>query len=231
MDKSTIHADLEWLADKSSYKQIFNIFYTLATVRYATQKQLQSVNHRVATKNNLSKLVELGYLAEKNLTTFLAYHVTEKTRQVLKQNGYNADIIQKKFKGEVLQHELLITDCILKLQGKEDYFTTFYPIFREPPDYQKEFLRPDACVIWKKDNSYKIQFLEVEEPKDDWENYLLGKRDKYERLAEDANLFLIWWKVNSQRLGLPMCKIEDFCFSVLCFSKLKFDWEGWNFER
>jgi hypothetical protein len=228
LDKATLYPDLEWIEKKASYKQVFKLFYTLGQVRYATFKQLHPLNHRVATKPNLVKFVELGYLKSIDLVkNQKAYSITEKTRKILKLEGFNIEVLQNKFTGQTLEHALLITDAVLKLQGQEHFYNVFYPIFREPPDYQKEFLRPDACILWKLEREYKIQFLEVEEQKPDWENYLLTKRDKYEKLARDPNTYYLWWKHWSDKLGLPMGRVEDFCFSVLC--NVKKDWEGWQF--
>lgn len=227
MDKASLYPELELIASRASYRQIFDLFYTLARVRYATFKQLHPLNHRIATKKNLVKLTELGYLSDHNLVK--AYHITEKTRNILKNEGYNTAILQKNFIGRSLEHALKTTDCLLKLQGQEHFYSVFYPIFREPPDYIKEFLRPDFAVVWKNDNLVKLQFGEVETEKPDWENYILTKREKYEKLARDQNTYLMWWKYHADKLNLPLCEEEDFCFSVLCFGNIKKEWEGWNF--
>lgn len=238
MDKATLYPDLEPIAAVASYKQIFDLFYTLAQIRYATFKQLHPLNHRVATKKNLEHLVNLGYLAAVNLVkNENAFHITENTRQILEREGFNVKAIQKKFTGQELTHALKITDCMLKLQAQEHFHNVFYPIFREPPKYVSEFLRPDACVVWKKEGAYKIQFLEVETEKPDWEAYLLVKKEKYEQLARDPNDYHLWWKGekengNHKMLNLPLCKEEDFCFSIICFSdkKLDYQWIGWTFN-
>ncbi|MDQ5987367.1 MAG: hypothetical protein CSYNP_03107 [Syntrophus sp. SKADARSKE-3] len=231
MDKATLYSDLEWIEKKASYKQAFELFYKLAQVRYATFKQLHPLNHRVATKPNLVRFVEQGYLFTHDLVKNQpAYSITEKARKILNFELYNTKILQKNFTGQSLDHALKITDCLLKLQASPEFYNVFYPFFREPPDYKSEFLRPDFCVIWKKENSYKIQFGEVEQPKANWDNYLLIKRANYERLASDKNLYDIWWSEWSKRLNLPMCKKEDFCFSVLCVGNIKKEWSGWKFE-
>jgi len=225
MDKSTLHPDLEWITNKATYKQVFDLFYTLGKVRYATFKQLHALNFRVATKTNLVRFIELDYLSNDNPVK--AYSITDKTKKILELERYNTKLLQTKLTGQTLEHALKITGSILKLKP----WTVFYPQFKEPPDYQKDWLKPDACLIFKKDNQIKIQFLEVEEIKQDWENYLLGKREKYERLATDANLFFMWWKHQSEKLGLPMGNVEDFCFSVCVVGNIKFNWEGFCFEN
>jgi hypothetical protein len=231
MDKATLYPDLEPIAAVSSYKQIFDLFYILAQIRYATFKQLHPLNHRVAKKKNLEYLVSLDYLSCIDLVkNTKAFHITEKTRQILEREGYNVRILQKKFTGQTLDHSLKISDTILKLQAQPYFYQVFYPVFRNAPNYEREFLRPDFCVIWKKDRSYKIEFGEVEEEKANWLNHLLIKKVNYERLADDQNLYDLWWTEQSKRLQLPMCKKDDFCFSVVCFGNIKKEWEGWNFE-
>ncbi len=231
MDKASLHPDLEPIAAVASYKQIFDLLYTVAQVRYATFKQLHPLNHRVATKKNLDNLVSLDYLASVRLVkNTKSFHITEKTRQILEREGFNVNIIQKKFTGFTLEHALKITDCLLNLQAKENLYQVFYPTFAAPPDYSKEFLKPDACLIWKKDRAYKIEFLEVEEAKPNWAEYLLVKKDKYEQLASDPNIYRIWWKYYAEKLNLPLCKEADFCFSVRCFGNIERDWEGWIWQ-
>ncbi len=233
MRKAELYSDLDWIENKFTFNQLFELFYTLARVRYATQKQLQPLNHRVATKENLVKFCELGYLNGVNLVkNEIAFYITDKTRQILANEGFNVKVLQKDFTGQILIHPLKITDCILKLQGEDNFYNVFYPAFREAPNYDKEFLRPDFCLIRKQpDGAYKIEFCEVETEKPDWLNYLLIKKEKYEKLATDQNLYYLWWKTWANKLDLPMCKETDFCFSVVCFSteKLDFNWNGWNF--
>ncbi|NLM67496.1 MAG: hypothetical protein GX180_10035 [Enterococcus sp.] len=236
MRKAELYSDLDWIENKFSFNQLFELFYTLARVRYATPKQLQPLNHRVATKTNLVKFCESGYLDGVSLVkNETAFYITDKTKQILANEGFNVKVLQKDFTGQTLTHPLKITDCILKLQGEEHFYNVFYPVFREAPKYDKEFLRPDFCVVLKKKSvniaHYKIEFCEVETEKPDWLNYLLIKKEKYEKLATDKNLYSLWWKVWAGKLNLPMCKEKDFCFSVRCFGNIKRDWEGWQFNE
>jgi hypothetical protein len=221
MDKATLYPDLEPIAAKASYRQIFDLFYTVAQVRYATFKQLHPLNHRVATKNNLVRMIELGYLSDDNLVK--AYHITEKTKEMLKGEGYNTKILSKSFTGQSLDHALKITDTILKLQAQEYFYNVFYPVLDGP-------LIPDFAVVWKNENLVKLQFCEVEESKPDHENYLLVKRDNYINLAQIQRTYSQWWKVKSEQLNIPLCKEEDFCFSVVCFGNIKREWDGWIFQ-
>ena len=202
MIKSDLYSELSEIAVKSSYKQIFDLLYLLSQFRYATFKQLHQINHRVATKKFLVKLCELGYLdTTKNLQ---AYKTNQKTWEVLEKEGYNTKIIQTNLTGETLEHELKITNVLLKLQTEPDFYKVIYPNFTT--------LIPDFCVIWKRENSYKIEFGEVEEPKFDWEQYIQDKEAKYKKLSGNIEVYSKWWKHWSGMLELPYCKQEDFCF-------------------
>jgi len=199
MDKPTLYPDLEPIAKNASYKQIFDLLYTLSLVRYATFKQLHSVNHRVCTKKNLVKMAEFGYLSQTKNNVFFT---TQKTWELLQGEGYNTKIIQKNLTGETLEHELKITDVLLKLQP----WRIFYPTFID--------LVPDACVIYlREDGFYKIEFLEVEEPKPNWDEYLKRKQDAYFVLSKDFNLWDKWWRRWHRLLDLPFCLVEDFKFT------------------
>jgi len=229
MKKDELYPDLKEIAKQSSYEQIFQFFYTLAQVRYATFKQLHPLNHRVVREKYLVKFCELGYLKQHELVK--AYSITKKAKQLLALNGFNIKVLQNDFTGIILTHALKITDCLLKLQGSPEFLQVFYPVFREPPDYLgKPILIPDFCVVWKKPGAYKIQFGEVETEKPDWEQYLFLKREKYEQIAGDQNTYYKWWKVWAENLSLPFPKEADFCFSVVCFGGIKKEWEGWHFE-
>lgn len=230
MKKSELYPDLEWTENKFSYTALFKELYRLALVRYATHDQLIPFNKQVFTKPNLVKLTELGYLDGAYLVeNDIAYHITPKTRDLLTKEGYNTSVIQKKYTAQSLIHALKITDCLLKLQGEQFFYTNFYPMFREPPEYKNPFLIPDACVVWNKEGTYKIQFVEVESEKQDWENYLLVKKQRYETMASTPDIYRIWWKQWAEKLNLPLCAENDFCFSVVCFGSIKKEWECWIF--
>lgn len=233
MEKSELYPDLEWIENQFTYKQLFDLLYLLAQFRYATFKQLHSINHRVARKGYLVKLSELGYLnIIQPVKNQKAFHITEKTKNILKREGYNTRILQEDFTGKELIHDLKITDCLLKLHGRENFYKIFYYRFTYPPDWKKEFLRPDFCVVWKNDTGYKIQFGEVEEEKSDWERYLLEKKNKYELLAQSEDVFNLWWRVWAEKLKLSLCKKEDFCFSVAIYSNKEFNLgEGFLWEK
>ena len=223
------YPDLIDIQNGGTWAKLFEFFYILAQVRYATKDQLNKVDGKFGTSKKLERLKARDYLSVKSPGVYI---ITEKTRQIISLEGYNTSILQSRFTGDVLKHELIITDCLINLRADDNFYRVFYPIFREPPDYKKEYLRPDGCLVWKnKENQYKLQFFEVEQDKPNWSAHLKGKKRKYETIAGDLNTWDKWWRYNSEQLQLPFCKQEDFCFSILCFSKLQFEWEGWEFNN
>lgn len=205
MIKSDLYPELADIAKNSSYEQIFKVLYTLSLSRYATAKQLREINHRVCVKKFLVKLIELGYLSTtKNLQAFTA---TPKAWEVLQAEGYNTKIIHKTLEAEAPQHELDISNALLQIYKEEHFFTNFYPHFGD--------LIPDACLVYRRDQGeYRIVFLEVENKKFDWENYIKKKYQKYQELGTQQEVYTKWWKRWSGLLGLPYCEQDKFCFSV-----------------
>lgn len=231
LNYSDKYPELEIFIKGSTWIKLFRFLYDFAQLRYATKEHLNQINNVYGTHKKLTHLVKEKYLSVKNGDI---YHITEKTRKLLGIEGFNTKILQSDFTGEVLKHELKITDCLLKLRKEPNFYGVFYPSFKE--------LKPDACLIYaekedyKKNNSkilrYKIQFLEVEDEKGNWEQHLKNKRDKYILLARDFYIWDKWWRHNCERLELPFCKVEDFCFSVLCVANIEpKEWEGWQWQR
>lgn len=228
MELEELYPDLAPLVKGASFTQLFRLFHALALVRYATKDQLNSVNSKIATKKKLTLLVDMGYLF---LTNTGAYFTAPKTLELLKERGFNTKILQKKLTGEGAEHQLQITSVILGRMKFTDFYSVFYPTFKQPPDYDKEYLRPDACLIRKNESAYKITFLEVENPKVNWTAYLADKKEKYDKVAQDYNTYDKWWRYHSDQLNLPFCREEDFCFSVLCVGGFRAEWEGWEFSH
>ena len=123
--------------------------------------------------------------------------------------GYNTKILQKEFNGTSLEHELKITDAVLDLMGDPEFYAVFYGNFG--------YVIPDAVVTYRKPDSYKIVFIEVEEPKPDWFDYMEKKKVFYMQLGKDKDVYEKWWKVWSTKLGLPYPQKNKFCFWILMF--------------
>ncbi len=186
----------------------------IGLVRYCLPEQLRLNKpflQHTATKKALNLLVDIGYL---NVLESGVLHLTDTAFRLLQAEGCNIKHLQKTFQAEYGMHELQITDYILKLTDKPEFFTAFYPAFKEPPDYRNEYLRPDACLVFKKDNLVKIEFLEMENPKFKQEHHILGKMRKYETIARDFNTYDKFFRGWFERIELPYCNVEDFCFSI-----------------
>lgn len=202
MNRSDRYSDLADIAKHTSYKQIFDLFHIVASCRYCTFKHLHAVNHRVGNKKHLVNLVELGYLS---LTDNKVFFTTPKTWYLLQAEGYNTDIIHKTLEAKAPEHELDITTALLNIYKEPDFYAVIYPHFVT--------LIPDACIVYKKDDAHKIVFLEVENEKPGWENYLNEKKKKYEELGRNEEVYTVWWKKWHSLLKLPYCSIDQFSFS------------------
>lgn len=205
----------EFYTPSRTKPRLLDALYTIGLVRYATQKQLKSVKKswvtHICTKQALEQLIELKYIGRNGSG---AYFLLDKSFRLLGENGFNTEHLTKRLQGQGNEHDHAVTDVLLKITGEPDFFTVFYPIFTAPPNYDKDFLIPDACIVLKRDDAYKLKFLEVETPKGNWSDYLEDKRLKYQRIASDYNTWDRWWRKWSAKLNLPMCDVNDFCFSV-----------------
>lgn len=213
------YSDLTDIVKGSSFSQLFQLLWTLGTVKYATKEQLNSVNSKLATKKKLEKLASADYLSVRNNV----FKITRKTLHLLKVQGYNTAIIPRKLTGEGDINEINNTSVFLQALKLTDFHALFYPHFK--------YLIPDACLFLKKEDKGKLVFLEIERPKPDWANYLEDKRDKYIRLAEDQEIYDIWWKEWARKLKLEMCQQEEFYFSVWCVGQIRREWHGWKFKE
>jgi hypothetical protein len=219
LNQSDRHPDLEPIVRGSTYKKLFDWLYKAAQLRYTTKDHLNRLNHQFGTKKKIQSLIEAGFLTAINSNQ--VFVITDKTRQALKDEGYNTKILQKEFNGSSVEHELKIVDALFETTlANPELHAIFY--------YDFGYVRPDAIVVLKKPGAYKIVFLEVEEKKDQWENYLQNKKNNYCRLAEDKDIYEKWWKVWSDKLNLPYPKKEDFCFWIVACTDTKGKWEGWG---
>ena len=180
-------------------------FWVLALVRYATFKQLKkcnfsSVGQHIFIKKDLQFLLQLEYLGQANGF----YFPRKKAFDHMREHGIITDNLQQRHRAEPDIHQSKLTEYIITEINRDDFYFVFYPQFQIG-------LIPDACIIYRNDTGYKIEFIEAENPKVDWENYILEKEEKYKRLASDPDTFR-WWKTWSFKLGLTLCNINDFCF-------------------
>lgn len=163
---------------------------------------MRGVNPKIGTGSKLSALIQLGYLSKSDGGF---YYTAPKGFELLEKEGFNTRILQKNLTGNYSLHQERLTDLLLIEMEKPNYYAIIYPSFT--------YKNPDACIIWKRDNQYKLEFIELElSPKDS--EYLPNKKAGYERLARDVEIYSVWWKTWSSYLKLPYCKLSDFCFGV-----------------
>jgi hypothetical protein len=218
MDYKIKYPDLAPIVATRSWKGLFDLLYTLAQVKVASYNQLNPVNFQIATAPKLAQLAALGYIG---FTQPVNYFTTPKLMNLLKDEKYRVRHLPKDFTGFGDEHQLAVTDCLLREMKDPEYFAVFYPDFK--------FLRPDAAIIYQKDNMAKLVFLEVERTDKD-PSYLLNKKEGYDKLARQQDIYDKWWKHWSEEFNFEMPPIEKFCFSVKCVGNFKADWKGWELD-
>ncbi len=62
----TLQLDFLFLLKGSSQKQLLDLLYKAALLRYTTKNQLNHINPKLGTAKKLPHLVDLGYLACNN---------------------------------------------------------------------------------------------------------------------------------------------------------------------
>ena len=217
MNLNDKYPELANLIKGSSYNQLFQLLYKVALLRYAAPEHLKRISFKIGTVNKTAKMNELGLL--QTFPTSISV-ITDKALNLLKEEGYNTELLIKKLQGTGAGDEPVIASVILDLMDEKDFFTVFYPHF--------DFLIPDACAVFRKDGKARLVFIEVEKKKGNWGKYLSEKKEKYERIGADPEIHDKWWRRWSGILKLELCPQEEFCFSVRCYSHLQFDWEGWK---
>lgn len=219
------YPDLKEFIAGTSWARLFQTLYYVHLLRYSDRKTLQDfTGTQIATKPKMNKLVELGYLKKENNI----FSSTQKTFDLLKNVGYNFNLLPAVAEGKgaefytqveiakLLKHPLCLTRKFDDLYEK----AFFYPNFG--------YVIPDGLMILRDGSKYELNFVEVERKKPNWAEYLEDKRQKYRRLAKDE---IVWkyWQIIAPFIALKCPPVNDFRFSVLCVSELKFEWRGWRF--
>lgn len=224
----------QFFTESANKQRLLQCFWTIALVRYLPFNTGKSVKkpwvQHIFTRPRLSQLSEMGYIdvIEKDV-----YTITLKGLKYLSNNDHNTKYIKPRTRGHGGAHSLKLTEAILAVMDEPYFFTVFYPTFTKPPEYTDRFLEPDACIVYKKEDAYRLVFLEIETDKPDWENYLLEKKHKYDTVGKSYETYSVWWRKFSQQLDLAYpASPSDFCFSVLCIpnKQLNYNWSGWRFE-
>jgi hypothetical protein len=183
----------------------------IAECRYASFETIKSVKNPITNsagaKPCLTKLLNAGYLA---LGDNHSYNITVKCKNLLNENGFITEHLKTDFKGGFDSHQQKLSSVIWPVMFQEDYFHTLYPTFEQNG---KPYLIPDACLIFKRGEAYKIDFVEVEES-DKPDEYLKQKAEKYKVVFSDVNIWDKWWRKWSGVFGLKFPEVDKLKFTV-----------------
>ncbi|RPI19465.1 MAG: hypothetical protein EHM58_01260 [Ignavibacteriae bacterium] len=195
----------------ATFSQLWQVFYYTRLFKYVHIRQYQLIKKsftKICTYKKLSELCELGYLKSPRHEVYAA---TNKVLPILNEAGYVTEILPPETVGKGDLNELHNTDVFVRCLKLPHFYTLLFPRFGYPV-----YLIPDALLVQKDENlsRYKLTFLEIEEPKPQWNSgWLEHKKDNYVRLSHDAALYA-YWKNICRLIRLPMPDISALKFSV-----------------
>lgn len=211
------------LGSGGSYKLLWDMLYHIRLLKYVRRSQLKEIDNRyskICAAKKLIKLVNLGLLKNTYEDVYIS---TAKSLELLKQLKYNTPILPKNISGEGFENELNNTEVFIQALKLPDFIALLYPNF--------EYLKPDALLVRGTKEKYRLEFLEVEAGKSNWDNYLENKRVNYLKLAGEKRPFS-YWVSQCNFLDLPIPDIKNFNFSVSIIGKVKNDFgTGFNFKE
>ena len=223
IDDKILFQDIIPLKSGGSYKLLFDMLYHIRQLKYVRQSQLRLILNRknfikpkyskICSVEKLNKLVELELLKNTYEDVYIA---TDKVMPKLHKNGYNTKLLPKEIKGSGKINQLNNTEVFIHALNLQDYKALIYPNF--------DYIEPDALLVRAKDNAYKLEFLEVEASKTNWDSYIKEKRINYLKLASDPQVYS-YWKAQCTYLDLPVIDIKDFKFSVSIIGNINKDFE------
>lgn len=215
--------DFNFGAGGISYKLLIEFLYIGRMLRYFTQNQIKSIQPRrygkIGTKAKLKVLLDHKYLMSK---TEGVYQVSKKPRQIFEaaKLDWEALTYGKRLGGEGRENEVLNTDQLIRLM-REPYFYHYF--FLRFPSSGKAFVDPDALMVLKKEDQYRLVFIEIENSKKgNWHEYVDDKRRKYQILARKKWVYHAWDKI-ANMLNLHLPEVSDFHFSVRFIGNFDFD--------
>lgn len=228
IDDKILFQDIIPLNSGGSYKLLFDMLYHIRQLKYVRQSQLRLIlNHKNFIKPKYSKicaLEKLNKLVEKEFlenTYEDVYIATDKVIPKLHKNGYNIKTLPKKSKGKGEINQLNNTEVFIQALNLPDYKALIFPNF--------DYIEPDALFVRERDNAYKLEFLEIEAGKSNWDSYIENKRTNYIKLASDPQVYS-YWKAQCTYLKLEAPDIKDFKFSVSIIGKINNNFGiGFNF--
>lgn len=205
----------------ATWSSLFRIMYYTRQYRYIRIDQYKLIDPlfaKICTKPKLQTLVDLGYFRGNKV-----YTATNKVMPVLQKAGFQTRFLPAETEGTGGINALKNTEVFIKALQVENYHTLLFPNFT--------YIEPDALLIQKYGEKYKLTFLEIESEKFAWDNYLENKRDNYLKLAKDI-AFYDFWKEASKILGLRVPTKQELKFSVTFVCSLKRDFgKGFNFKE
>ena len=213
----------------ASWAQMTKFLYHVRLLRYMTDEQIIALKYRTEKGNiaDFSKvrgsrkdLAALGYLEEKNRI----YRATPKTTNLLKELGFTITLLQPEPTGDGGVDSILKTDVFIEALKFPNFKALLFPRFPKDTPY----LIPDALLVLAEDNRYQLNFLEIETDKFYHDEYLENKRQNYERLGKDDQVYRYWENICGH-LGLKKPSKEQFKFRVICIGNIKKEWNGWDF--
>ena len=216
----------------ATWQNLYETLYHIATVRYCTAELLKDAfpkavwRRKCATPKKLKAMVESGYLRQSETGAIM---ITKKAINFLeKYSDHNIDII-KLAQGEGDKDTLYNAGIFLQLIQLPDFHALFFPEFYETPSDKHLWLIPDAALLLKKKQKAKLIFIEIEQPKPDWEKHLWGKKQKYDCLSSDKKTWSDWWQNWCKLLNINLCSMDNFGFLIWCIGGKDYGWPGWRF--
>jgi hypothetical protein len=207
----------------ATFSQLWQIFYYTRMFKYISYRhyiQIKPAYNKICTYKNLQALCALGYLKSPQYEVYCA---TNKVLPILKEAGFNTDILPLEPIGKGDINELNNTDVFVEATKLPHFYAALHHNFG--------YLIPDALLVQldKENEKYKLTFLEIEAKKPDWENYLEKKRDSYFRLAKDIQFYNYWASI-CKLLKLPRPGVSELKFSTCFIGNIKKDFgNGFQF--
>lgn len=202
--------------NRATWSSLWQVFYYTRLLKYVHRRhysKIKVVFNKICTDRNLHKLCEMGYLFSPQKDVYCA---TNKVLPILKEVGFNTDILPSKPQGTGYINEINNTLVFIDALKLKHFYTLLFHDFG--------YIIPDALMVQldKENYKYKLTFLEVEEEKPDWENYIESKLHKYYTLAKDIQFYNYWTSI-CKLLNLKEPLLADLKFSVCVVGNIKKD--------
>ena len=206
--------DIIPLNSGGSYALMEEMLNIVRMLKYVQGSDLKEVNPR------FSKIC-----SKKKLTTLADRKYLEVVNDLFTIGKIGLELLMSTDIPKWTYKEYYHTPELIKIMREPDFHTFLYPQFPK----ENPYIIPDALIVFR-GKKLKLQFLEIEAEKPNWDSYLEKKRQNYLKLARDKQVYTYWF-VMSKKFQLPCPPIEEFYFSVR-FTGCKKDWgEGFVFGK